>query len=287
MKNNPFLAVFLATISALAFAAAGQPIQVNCAGPVQNLSQSWVRGYAAKHPEFKIEVAAGSAPAAFSALAGKKSQLAIALRSMRYPEAKECEAAFGQRAQEFKLAVNGVAIYVHASNPVKDLTYKEIEAVFQGKVRDWRRLGVNAGTIVALGMSTDTPAGDLFGEEVLGGKALAPEVRIVDAAELMATLATETNAIAFGPLAQAKDVRAIEIRRAESSTPVSPTDETISNRIYPISRFVFGYADPTANPAGLKEYLDWIRSDEGQQIARKAGFFQLSAKWRGGNESRP
>ena len=287
MKNNHFSAVLLAAISALAFSAAGQPIKVNCAEPVQSLSQSWASNYGAKHPETKIEVTGGSAPAAFSALAGKKSQLAIALRSMRYPEAQECEAAFGQRAQEFKLAVNGVAVYVHASNPVKDLTYKEIEAVFQGKVRDWRRLGVNAGAIVALGMATNTPAGDLFGEEVLGGKGLAPEVRMVSAAELMAMLASETNAIAFGPLAQAKDVRAIEIRRANSSTPVSPTEESISNRIYPISRFVFGYIDPSANHAGLKDYLDWIRSDEGQQIARKAGYFQLSAKWRGGSESRP
>jgi len=281
MKLLPLNAALLAAMTALALSVSGQTIKVTCADPVLNLGQNWATSYATKHPKATIEVAGSTAPAAFAALAGKKTQLAIALRSMRYPEAQACEDAFGKRAQEFKLAVNGVAVYVHASNPVKEITYKEIEGVFLGKVQDWRKLGGNAGPIVVLGLATNTAAADLFVEEVLGGKGWAPEVRMVPGSELMAMVARETNAMAFGPLAQSRDVRALEIKRAYSSTPVSPTDETISNRVYPISRFVFGYADPTADPAGLKEYVEWVRSDEGQEVARQGGYFQLSAKWRG------
>ena len=56
--------------------------------------------------------------------------------------------------------------------------------------------------------------------------------------------------------------------------------QTISNRTYPLSRFIFGYTDAAAVKGELKSYLDWIRNDEGQQLARQAGYFTLPAKWR-------
>ena len=66
-----------------------------------------------------------------------------------------------------------------------------------------------------------------------------------------------------------------------SSTPVEPSADNISSRIYPITRFVYGYVDPVANQGEIKTCLDWLRSDEGQAIAKQAGYFPLAAKWRG------
>src|SRR6185503_10136432 len=199
-------------------------------------------------------------------------------RLMRFKEAQACEAALGQRPTEFKLAVNAVAIYVNASNPVKYLTYDELEAIFQGKRRNWQKLGGNNAPVIAFGVETSTPVGELFVEEVLAGKSLTNDVRLVTGPELLKAIAREANAIGFGPLASADGIRALEIKRAFSSTPVAPNEETISNRTYPISRFVFGYADTAEIKDDLKAYLDWVRGEEGQQIARRAGCFPLAAK---------
>ena len=65
-----------------------------------------------------------------------------------------------------------------------------------------------------------------------------------------------------------------------SSKPVVPSAATITNRVYPISRFVYCYVNPAATNSAAKAWLDWIRSDAGQQIAREAGFFPTAAKWR-------
>jgi len=257
-----------------------QSINVRSSDTVLKLSQDWAAGYLAKRSDVKIEVSGGSVTNAFAALAERKAHLTTVPRLMRFKEAQACAAALGQRPTEFKLAVNAVAIYVNASNPVKYLTYDELEAIFQGKRRNWQKLGGNNAPVIAFGVETSTPVGELFVEEVLAGKSLTNDVRLVTGPELLKAIAREANAIGFGPLASADGIRALEIKRAFSSTPVAPNEETISNRTYPISRFVFGCADPAAIKEDLKAYLDWIRGEEGQQIARRAGYFPTAAKWR-------
>jgi ABC-type phosphate transport system substrate-binding protein len=90
-------------------------------------------------------------------------------------------------------------------------------------------------------------------------------------------VAADPNGIGFGALILAEGVQTLSIKRAYSSTPVIPDADNISRRIYPISRYVYSYINPAANPEEIKAYLDWIRSDEGQQVAKEAGFYALPA----------
>jgi len=280
MRNISGSTILLAALATLSLPAAAETISVKSSETALKLSQDWASGHGSKHPGTKIEVSGGSVTNAFAALAEKRIQLAAVPRVMRFKEAQACEAALGQRPTEFKLAVNAVAIYVNANNPVKYLTYDELEAIFQGKRRNWQKLGGNNSPVIAFGVEASTPVGELFVEEVLAGKGFTNDVKVVSPAELLKAIAREPNSIGFGPLAQADGVRVVEIKRAFSSTPVAPNEETISNRTYPISRFVYGYADPAVIKDGLKAYLDWIRGEEGQQIARQAGYFPIAAKWR-------
>jgi phosphate transport system substrate-binding protein len=280
MKNIPGSTIILTALIAGGLSSWGQSITVRSSDTVLKLSQDWAAGYLAQHSDVKIEVSGGSVTNAFAALAEKKARLTTVPRSIRFREAQACEAALGQRPTEFKLAVNAVAIYVNASNPVKYLTYDELEAIFQGKRRNWQKLGGNNSPVMAFGVETSTPVGELFVEEVLAGKGFTNDVKIVSAPELLKVIAQEPNGVGFGPLVPADGVRVVQIKRAFSSTPVAPGEETISNRTYPISRFVFGYVDPAVIQDDLKAYLDWIRGEEGQQIARQGGYFPLAAKWR-------
>ncbi len=281
MKKIPDGLLILSMLTILAAPAPAQSIGITTSETALKLNQNWAKAYESKNPGVKIEIAASTVTNAFVALAEKKFQLAVTPRAIRFKEAQLCETALGQRPVEFKLAVNAVAVYVHAASPVKELTYDELAAVFQGKHRTWKKLGGSDAPITALGITTNTSAGELFLEEVLAGKAWTNDVRIVPDSELLKIIAGDTNAIGFGPLAKGDGVRAVEIKRAFSSTPVSPSEESISNRIYPIARFIYGYTDAAAPKSEVKAYLDWIRGDEGQRVARDAGYFPITAKWRG------
>ena len=103
----------------------------------------------------------------------------------------------------------------------------------------------------------------------------AADVHFLAGQEVIKAVATDPKGIGFGALASGDGVQAVSIKRARSSTPVLPTVDNIAHRIYPISRYVFSYSSPAANTNGTKIYLDWIRSDAGQRIAKDAGFYAL------------
>jgi phosphate transport system substrate-binding protein len=282
MKRACIRPLLLISILGSLFPALAQPIRIQCSESLLGLSRQWTNAFSLQHTDARFQVTGGSTVAALGALADQKIQVAVVSRSMRYKETQACEAAFRQRPIEYKVAVNGVAVYVNAANSVNELTYDELAGIFKGKLRNWKELGGKDAPIVAFGLETNTPAGDLFSAEVLEGSEFASDVRIVSQAELNKAVARETYGIGFGALARkaAEGTRAMSIKRVYSSTPVEPSEDAISNRIYPISRYCFCYLNPAANQDQIKAFLDWVRGDQGQQTAREAGFFPLPPKWR-------
>lgn len=269
-------------IAALAWVqtAFGQTITNAGSDTLIGLGQKWADAYTTKHPETKIQMTGGGAASAFEALAERKINLATVSRSIRFTEAAACEKVFGQRPTECKLGVNGAVVYVNADNPVKILNYDELLAVFTGKTTNWKKLGGPDLAITLYGQNTNSAAGELFVLEVLMGQSPTNNLQIVAGADLLKAIAKDKQGIGFGALAQLEGTRAVTIKRAVSSTPVDPTADTIANRVYPISRFLYGYLDAAANKGEIKAYLEWLGSDEGQRIASESGFFPLPAKWR-------
>ena len=281
MMNTVFRSTALVLLaSSWISSGLAQTITVRGSDTLIGLSQKWAAVYKARHPEITLQVTGGGAPAAFGALAEKKADIVLISRSMRYKEAAACEAALGKRPAECKVAVIGLAVFVNTNNPVRVLTYDELFDLYRGKYKSWKALGGPELGVTVYAQETNSICGELFGEEVLNGKGMSADVRIQAGPDLLKAIVGDSGAIGYGALTQSDSVRQLSIKRAYSSTPVDPSEETIANRIYPISRFVYCYVDPAAEKGGTKAYLDWIRSDEGQQIAKAAGFYPLPPKWR-------
>lgn len=280
MNNHCFRLVLASFVLAVVAPVCAQTIHNAGSDSLVGLMQKWADAYTAQHPETKFQVTGGGASNAFAALAERKVNLATVARSIRFKEAAACEKVFGERPKEYKLGVNGVVVYVNTDNPVKILNYDELLAVFTGKTTNWKKLGGPDLPITLYGQDTNSAAGELFLLEVMMGQSPAKELQIVPGAELLKALAKDKQGIGFGPLAKADGVRALSIKRAFSSTPVDPTPDTVANRTYPITRFLYGYLDPAANRGELKAYVEWLGSDDGQRIVSEAGYFPLPAKWR-------
>ena len=279
---NPALAALL-TAAALATplqAADSPPLTIKGSDTLVGLSQKWADAYRTKHPAAALQIGGGGAAAAFAALADNSLDLAVVSRSIRYPEAEACQTALGQRPAEYKVAVNGLAVYVHTNNPIKALTYDELAGIFKGRLTRWKDVGGPDAAIAVYAHETNTLCGELFNDEVLNGKGTAGTLHLLSGPDPLKAIAADPAAIGYGPLTQRDGVRCLGVKRAFSSTPVEPTEDTIANRIYPISRFVFCYARPDTNRPAIQAYADWLRTDEGQQVVREAGCYALPAKWR-------
>jgi ABC-type phosphate transport system substrate-binding protein len=80
--------------------------------------------------------------------------------------------------------------------------------------------------------------------------------------------------VGYGGAAYGKGIRELKIKKDAGSTGYAPTAENIKSGVYPISRFLFLYV--RNKPTGaLKEYIDWILSNDGQAIVAEVGYFPI------------
>jgi phosphate transport system substrate-binding protein len=83
------------------------------------------------------------------------------------------------------------------------------------------------------------------------------------------------NAIGYDGLGYVpSDLKIIAVAKAEGSPYVLPMISTVNNFTYPIARDLYMYTagDPTG---AIKDYLDWLLSDEAQQIVSELGFVPI------------
>jgi phosphate transport system substrate-binding protein len=264
-----------------AFSALPQTIPVGASDTLAPLARQWAQAYMRQHPDVTLQVSGGRTADTFAALRERKIKLALVPRLMRFQESEACAAALGQRPAEYKLGVSGLVVYVNADNPVKVLTYDELYGIFRGRHTNWKDVGGQDAPITLYGQTTNNALAELFVEEVLGGKELAGGLRVREGAKLFEALAQDKAGIGFGPLAEHAGARALGIKRAFSSTPVEPTADAITERTYPITRFLYCYLEPAANQGALRAWLDWVRGDDAQRVLKAAGFYPLPAKLRG------
>ncbi len=261
--------------------ASGQTLTVKVSDTLLDLSQKWAEAYTAKHPGAAIHVTGDVTTTAFATLASKQADLILVSRGIRYKERQACEAAYGRRPAELKVAVSGLAVYVNPSNPVTIVNYDELAGVFQGQTQNWKTLdGGKDQPISAYALATNSVCGELFNEEALSGKGFSSSVHLLSAPDIFKNIAADPNGIGIGPFALAPGVKILSIKRVFSSTPVEPTEESISRKLYPLSRFVYSYGSPAADADQIKAYLEWVRGDDGQRVAREAGFYALPASAR-------
>src|SRR3989338_9525422 len=165
-----YATAFLIGTASLARAAAADDlqgaIQIKGSDTMVNLCQAWAESFMAAHPMVNIAVTGGGSGTGIAALLGGTCDLAASSRKMT---AKELASATSQGTspQEFISALDGLAVVVHPSNPVKRLTLEQLADLFTGKVRNWKELGGADEDVVLLSREVNSGTHVYFKEHVL------------------------------------------------------------------------------------------------------------------------
>ncbi|MEO5930755.1 MAG: phosphate ABC transporter substrate-binding protein [Candidatus Kapaibacterium sp.] len=239
------------------------------------LAQRWAETYQAKHPGVQIRVSGGGSGTGISALINGSTDICDASRSMTAAEKNSLKQRFGSPGVEVRAARDGVTIYLNPSNPVKQLSMSQLKGIFTGQITNWSQVGGRAGRIILYGRENSSGTYGFFKEHVLKGQDFASSTQTLPGTSaIVNAVVKDPNGVGYGGFGYSKGVHVCGVSATDGGAVYTPSEETVRNGTYPISRFLYIYLKN--RPTGeLKNYIDWILSDEGQKVVRQAGYFPI------------
>ena len=262
-------------------ASARADITVKGSDTMVILAQKWAEVYMGKNAGMKIQVTGGGTGTGFAALQNETTDLCNASRKIKAKEIEACIKAFKKRPTEYAVAIDGLSVYVNAGNPLKEISVPQLEAIFTGKIKNWKELGGNDLPITVYSRENSSGTYEFFKEHVLQGKDFAASAQTMQGtAAVLAGVANDPKAIGYGGAAYGSGAKHLAVKADDSSPAVEPTEENVVGKKYPIWRYLFIYVNPALDKGDVATYLKWIRSDDVQKIVNDVGYFPLPAALR-------
>ena len=243
-----------------------------------NIGQAWAEAFNKLHPEINVAVTGGGSGTGIAAIFNGTCDIAESSRALEEKEVQQASAT-GMAIHETVVALDGIVVVVHPSNPVSALTMDQLREIFMGNVKRWSAFGGEDRPIVLLSREVNSGTHIFFKEHVLRrGKNKGPE-EFAPAALMMPSsyaIAEETarneNAIGYYGLGYISPrQKVLSVAPDDRSTAVAPTIESVRANAYPISRPLYFFT--RGEPAGtVKDFLAFALSPEGQKIVRETDF---------------
>jgi phosphate transport system substrate-binding protein len=179
------------------------------------------------------------------------------------------------------VALDGLSVFVHADNPVAELSLEQLEGIFTGKLRNWKEVGGPDARIVVYSRENSSGTYEFFKEKVLRNRDFASNAQTLPGtASVLQAVAKEKFGIGYGGAAYGAGAKHLKVKKDESSPAIDPNEETVVNGTYPIWRFLYVYVNPAVDKGEVQAYLNWLRSDEGQKLVKDVGYYPLPERFR-------
>jgi phosphate transport system substrate-binding protein len=170
------------------------------------------------------------------------------------------------------IAMDGVCVVVHPSNPVKGLTSDQVRDIYTGKITNWSQVGGPSLPIVVISRDTSSGTYETFETLIMKKQPMAAGVEYVNAnPQAQARVKTTAGAIGYVGLGFLEGVKALQI------DGVMPTKQTVANGTYPLTRplFLFTNGFPKLGSA-VHKFVTFYLSEKGQELIEAKDFVPLT-----------
>jgi len=255
--------------------AARATVTVKGSDTMLPLGQRWAEEYMKKNPKTIIQVTGGGSGTGISALINGTTDICEASRAMKDAEKKQVQEKSGAPPIETVVAKDGLSVYVHESNPISELSMAQLKMIFTGKATSWKDVGGPDAKIIPYSRENSSGTYVFFKEHVLENADYTPRAQnMPGTAAVVNAVSKEKFAIGYGGAAYAKGIKIIKIKKDPAGPAIAPSDATIHDGSYPLSRPLFFYTR-TKPSADIKAFTDWVLSKDGQAIVTKVGYFPI------------
>jgi phosphate transport system substrate-binding protein len=259
-------------------APAQKPVTVKGSDTMVILAQRWAETYMKENQGRSIQVTGGGSGVGIAALINGGTDICDASRPMKDVEKAQVRSRHGKDVQEIPVALDGVAIYVHQSSALQSITTAQLKGIYTGQITNWRDVGGPNATIVSYSRENNSGTYVFFKEHVLGNADFGHAIQTLPGtAAVVNAVSKDPASIGYGGIAYASGIRAIPVRKDETSEPIMPSLATVRNGSYALSRNLYFYT--IGAPAGdVKTFIDWVLGPEGQKICEAVGYYPIVKK---------
>jgi phosphate transport system substrate-binding protein len=238
------------------------------------LSQKWAELYMKKHPETVIQVTGGGSGVGLAALINGSTDIANASRPIKSSEVESLKAKYKTQGIEIACAKDGLSVFLNKGNKVSELSIQQLGDIFSGKITNWKEVGGDDAKIQLYGRESSSGTFEFFKDHVVKTDFSPTCQTLPGTAAIVNAVKKDKYSIGYGGAAYAEGVKDCKVKKDAKSKGVLPTEATIKNKTYPISRYLYMYLK--SKPTGeTKAFIDWILSKEGQSIIAEVGYFPV------------
>ena len=229
-----------------------------------------------------IEIFAHGSSTGFRDLAAGSCDIAMASRKIKEKEVKLLQALGDMTAPEAEhiLALDGIAVIVNKSNPIKTLSIEQIAAIFSGEITDWSELtaGKHRGRIQVYARDGKSGTYDTFKGIVLKKQQLVSgAIRYESNADLSDDVATDRLGIGFTGLPYIRRSKAVSVSDL-GTMAIYPNFFTVATEDYLLARRLYLYVPQKSTNQTAADFIDYSLTAPGQIVVNDTGFVDLGIR---------
>lgn len=171
--------------------------------------------------------------------------------------------------------------FVNKENPVEDLTLKQIQDIYSGKIKNWKDVGGNDSQIIAYQRPENSGSQSGMLDLVMQGIKIAEPVKenvaesMADIVDVISDYDNKNSAIGYSYYYYLTTIYTKDSIKLLGINGVKPTYENIKNGLYDIQTAYYAVIrkdEQTDSPA--RKLLETMKSERGQSVAKEAGYVQ-------------
>jgi len=230
---------------------------------VQPFSDVLAEAFKTKNPDVQVDVQGGGSSQGVSAALSGAANIGSSSRDLTADEKT-------QGLVVTQIAVDGVAVVVNPANKITALKTEDIKNIYLGNIKNWKELGGADAAITVVSREDGSGTRDAFSTIVMNKEDIVKDAIIQNSTgAVRTTVAGDKNAIGYISLASLnQEVKALDI------DGVNASEATVKDGTYKLQR-PFIYITKGDAQGLSKAFIDFVLSDEGQNIIVKEGAYKV------------
>jgi phosphate transport system substrate-binding protein len=216
---------------------------------------------------YELEVSGGGSSVGVASLIDGTTDIADHSRPMKNSEYEKA-VNNGVFPFSFQIANDAVAVVVHPSNPVSDLSLQQLKGIYTGEMTNWNQVGGNDLEITMVSRDSSSGTFETWEKLVMDKEPVVSSALYTSSnADVASVVSGNPNAIGYVGLAYVTPMlKAITVEGKEA------TLSSAINYTYPIARPLFMSTNGFPAPGPVLDVILFILSDAGQRLVEEVGY---------------